>query len=63
MSRSFNERSIPNGRGRLGDKKAKRRSHRRARDVMDIEDIKTVKYRYRQETLDRETRQRDIGDI
>lgn len=59
MSRSRNERSVPNGRGRKGEKKTKRRSQRRARGVLDIENITTVKYKAHKEVIDRETRQKD----
>lgn len=60
MSRSRNERSVPQGRGRKGEKKAKRLSHRRARNVTDDTD---AKFAYNSETLDRETRQKDIGKL
>lgn len=58
MSRSYNERSIPQGRGRRGEMKAKRLSHRRARQN---EDIYTLKYSTLNVLLDRETKQKDVG--
>lgn len=61
MSRTHNERSVPNARGRKGEMKTKRRSHRRARGIVDIEDIATIKYMSSKELLDRETKQRNTG--
>lgn len=61
MSRTHNERSVPNARGRKGEMKAKRRSHRRARGVVDIEDVTTIKYKSSKEMLDRNTKQKDMG--
>lgn len=63
MRRTHNERSVPNSRGRKGEMKAKRRSHRRARGILDIEDTTKVKYIMLKETLDRNTKQRDIGSV
>jgi len=61
MSRTHNERSIPNARGRKGELKSKRRSHRSARGMSDIEDIGTAKHKYAREYIDRETKQKNRG--
>lgn len=53
MSRSRNERSVPAARGRKGEMKTKRRSHRRVRGMPDIEDVATAKYLNNKEQLDR----------
>lgn len=53
MSRTKNERSVPIARGRKGEMKAKRRSHRRVRGMIDIEDTATAKRLNTKEHLDR----------
>ena len=61
MSRTHNERSVPNARGRKGEKKGKRRGHKRARGIPLNDDLTSVKFTYSGEVLDRETKQKDIG--
>jgi len=61
MSRSKNERSVPNMRGRHGEMKAKRRSHKIARKLSFDTSNFELNMAYVSVTLDRETKQKDVG--
>ena len=61
MSRSYNERSVPNSRGRRGEMKAKRRTHKKARKLALDADFDQIKNEYVSEMIDRETRQSNVG--